>query len=76
MPTTDYFELALSLAQKGGAYCSPLLLLALVWLAKDRQRVIDEGKVKDTHILDLAERIITVSTELKTFLYNERKAGS
>lgn len=69
------FEIALSLVEKGGAYCSPLLLLGMLWLHRDRQRALDELKVKDAHILDLAERIITVSTELKTYLLNERRGG-
>jgi hypothetical protein len=71
----ETFDVALSLAQKGGAYCSPLLLLGLLWLARDRQRIIDDGKAKDARILDLAERTITVATELKTYLFNERRAG-
>lgn len=78
---TDPLDVALSVVEKGGAYCSPLLLLALAWMERDRRRLLEslkhkdsELKIKDTHIMDLAERIITVATELKTYLFNERKA--
>lgn len=73
---TDPFDVALSIAQKGGAYVSPLLLLGLVMVLRDRQRLIDTLKTKDDQIMSLAERIITVSTELKLFLFTERKGGA
>ena len=66
-------EQLFSFVQQGGAYCAPLLLLGLAWLAKDRQRVIDENSKKDEELKQLAVQLITISTELKVFLFQERK---
>jgi hypothetical protein len=60
--------------KEAGAYISPLLLGAIVWLDSDRKRLIAENKLKDERLVSLSERFITVATELKTFLFNERKA--
>lgn len=60
-------------AQNAGIYASPLLMGAVFWLNTDRNRLIADLKVKDDQIMDLAERVIVVSTELKTYLFNERK---
>ena len=63
-----------ALAKEGGAYVSPLLLGAILWLNADRKRLIEENKLKDDRLVALSERFITVATELKTFLFSERKA--
>lgn len=60
-------------AKEAGAYISPLLMAAVFWLNADRARLIEENKLKDGRLQDLAERLIIVSTELKVFLFNERK---
>lgn len=60
-------------AKEAGAYISPLLMAAVFWLNADRVRLIEENKLKDGRLQDLAERLIIVSTELKVFLFNERK---
>lgn len=67
-------EQVFEFVQQGGAYCAPLLLLGLVWLAHDRDRVIKDNARKDEALKELAERVITISTELKTFLFTERKS--
>ncbi len=63
----------LSYVKEGGAYCAPLLLAALYWMDKERRRLLKENKDQDTKVHALAERVITVTTEMKTFLFHERK---
>lgn len=70
-PPFDWIDLV----QKGGSYVSPLLLGALIWMNADRVRLIKELKEKDEKLEDLAERLIVVATEVRTFLFNERRAG-
>ncbi len=60
--------------RQGGAYCSPLLLLALFWLSREYRRVQVENEKKDKQLLDLSLKSIEVSTEIKVFLFQERKA--
>ncbi len=60
-------------AKEAGAYVSPLLMGAVIWLNSDRSRLITENKTKDDRIVELAERVITVATQLQMFLFNERK---
>ena len=48
-------------------------MAALLWLRADRERLLADIKLKDERLADLAERLIVVSTELKVFLFNERK---
>lgn len=60
--------------KEAGAYISPLLLGALIWMDRDRKRLIAENMKKDDRLVDLSERSIAVATELKVFLFNERKA--
>lgn len=62
-----------TLAKDGGAYISPLLMGAVFWLNADRKRLIEENKLKDDRLVALSERSITVATELKTFLFQERR---
>jgi len=61
--------------KEGGAYCSPLLLGAIIWLNAERLRLLKELTSRDERLEALAERVITVATELKTFLFTERKAS-
>lgn len=63
-----------ALVKEGGIYVAPLLLGAIFWLNADRNRLIQDNKLKDERLLDLSERSIAVAAELKTFLFNERKA--
>jgi len=50
------------------------LLLALGWLVREYRALQKDNKDKDQRLIDLSERLIAISTELKVFLYNERKA--
>lgn len=55
-------------------YCAILEFGALIWLNTDRNRILLELKTKSTEVKDLAQQVITVATELKVFLFNERKS--
>ena len=63
-----------SLVKEGGAYCAPLLLGAVFWLNADRARLLQELKAERSKVDALAERVITLATEVRNFLFNERKA--
>ena len=52
-----------------------LELGALIWLNADRNRLLASLDLKSKEVKDLAERVITIATELKVFLFNERKAS-
>ncbi len=60
------------IVKDGGAVAAILELGALVWLNIDRNRLIEDNRAKDTQLVSLAERTITIMTELKTFLFNVR----
>jgi hypothetical protein len=59
--------------RQGGAYVAPLLLLALIWMTRQYARALEENKEKDERLAELSMRLIEVATELKVFLFNERK---
>jgi len=59
--------------REGGGYCAVLELLAIGWLLKEHARLTRENKELDARVFDLAKVIITISTELRMFLFNERK---
>ena len=64
-------------AKEAGAYISPLLMGAVIWLNVDRNRLLDSLGKKDTIIADkdeklqsLSERTLVTMAEIKTFLFN------
>lgn len=59
--------------REGGGYCAVLELLAIGWLLREHARLTRDNKELDAKVFKLAEIVITISTELKTFLFNERK---
>ncbi len=59
----------------GGAYCSPLLLMALYWMNKDRNRMMAELKSKSDKLEQLAERTIVIMTEFKGLLTGRKEAA-
>lgn len=61
-------------AKEAGVYISPLLMGGMLWQEVERRRLLAENKSLDTKLYDLAERVITISAELKVYLFNERKA--
>lgn len=68
-------EALFAFVREGGAYCAPLLLLAILWLELDRRRLLralsdkdDVIATKDAKIEQLAERIIEVATAVRTLL--------
>ena len=70
MSAADLFDYV----KNGGAYCAPLLLLALYWVSNDRTRLLRELRDRNQRLDVLADRAITVMAELKTFLFSERKS--
>lgn len=60
-------------AKEAGAYISPLLMGAVIWQEKERLRLVRLNEAKSTEVKELAEVVITIATELKVFLFNERK---
>lgn len=68
--TIDWF----SYVKDSGASAVPLLLGALIWMNAERRRLLEENKEKDEKIEALATQVITLAAEIKTFLFNERKA--
>lgn len=68
-------------AKEAGAYISPLLMAAVIWLNADRNRLLDSLGKKDLVIADkdeklqgLAERTLVTMAEIKTFLFSGRSA--
>lgn len=61
-------------AKEAGAYVAPLLMGAVIWQEKERLRLVKSNEAKSTEVKELAEVVITIATELKVFLFNERKA--
>lgn len=63
----------LAFVERAGAVAAVLELGALVWLAKDRARLISRLEEKSAKVEALAEQVIVVATELRMFLFNERR---
>jgi hypothetical protein len=59
--------------KEGGAYCSPLLLAGLIWLNVERTRLLDQLKERDAEVKSLAERVLTITAELKYFLFHQHR---
>lgn len=61
MTAAEIFEFV----KNGGGYCSPLLLIALIWMERDRSDLLRKLEDKSAKVDSLSERTITVLTELK-----------
>lgn len=66
--------------QEGGAVAAVLLLGALVWMAKDRNRLLESLKQRDAIIAEkdaklesLSERALVLFTKVETFLFQGRQ---
>lgn len=59
---------------EGGGVAAVLELGAILWLLADRARLIAECKEESEKVHNLAERLIVVATEIKTFLFSERRS--
>lgn len=59
---------------EGGGVAAVLELGAILWLLADRARLIADCKEETKKVHNLAERLLVVATELKTFLFSERRA--
>jgi hypothetical protein len=66
----DWFDYV----KNAGGYASPLLLGALIWLDRERNRLLGEVKIRDEKLEKLAERLLTVAAELKT-LFDRKGSG-
>ena len=67
----------LNFAKEAGAYISPLLMGAVIWLNADRNRLLESiGKKdallsdKDEKLQSLSERTLVTMAEIKTFLFS------
>lgn len=69
MSTAELFDYV----KNGGAYCSPLLLIALIWMNAERTRLLEELQKQEDRISKLSESTLTVLAELKLFLFHERR---
>lgn len=63
----------LAFVERAGAIAAVLEFGALVWLAKDRARLVERLEEKSAKVEALAERVIVIATELRMFLFNERR---
>ena len=73
LQSPDGFNL-IQFVRDGGQYCAVLELFAIGFLLADRGRLLKTLREKDGEIRELSKIIITVSTELKTWLFSERRA--
>lgn len=65
-----------SILKEGGQYCALLELGALIWMNRDRLRLLDSLhakdvllKEKDDKLASLSERTLVFMAEIKTFLF-------
>lgn len=72
----------LSYAKEAGAYISPLLMGAVIWLNADRNRLLESlGKKdallsdKDEKLQSLSERTLVTMAEIKTFLFSGNRGA-
>lgn len=63
----------LAFMERAGTVAAVLEFGALLWLNADRNRLVADLKLKSAEVSDLAKQVITVATELRVFLFNERK---
>jgi len=61
--------------KEGGAYVALLLFGALIWMNWERNRLLKKLDDREDKLEAMSERVLTLSTELKTFLFNERRAS-
>lgn len=77
-------SVVLAYIDKAGSVAAVLELGAIIWILKDRGILLTRANeenvelkkqldLKSGEVKDLAERVITIATELKMFLFNERK---
>jgi len=67
----DWFDFV----RNGGNIASPLLLAALIWMNSERNRLLSELEKREEKLESLAERWLVVVTELRTFLFSERRGS-
>lgn len=72
----------ITFAKEAGAYISPLLMGAVIWLNSDRNRLLESlGKKdlllseKDEKLQSLSERTLVTMTEIKTFMFSAGRSA-
>jgi hypothetical protein len=67
----------LAFAERAGAAAAVLELGALIWMNRDRNRLLDSLKAKDVliaekdkQVLSLSERTLVLLAEIKTFMFH------
>lgn len=60
-----------NLAKEGGMYLAPCFLGGMIWLAKDRQRLLLEVKDKEEKLYELAVQTATLTAELKAIVFGK-----
>lgn len=59
--------------ERAGAIAAVLELGALLWLNIDRNRLLTDLKEERGKVEKMAERVIELATDIRTYLFNERK---
>lgn len=62
-------DVVLAYIDKAGSVAAVLELGALIWLAKDRSRILDSLTAECQKSDALAEKVITIVAELRMFLF-------
>lgn len=62
-------DVLLAYIDKAGSVAAVLELGALIWLAKDRSRILESLSEECKKSDALAEKVITIVTELRMFLF-------
>lgn len=68
-------EQLVAYVQAGGAYCAPLLLMALFWMNKERRDLLTKLEAKSLKVESMAERMIVLMTELRMLMDGGKKRG-
>lgn len=69
-PSFDFF----TYVKDGGAYCSPLLLAALMWMLKERNNLLEKLEKKSDRLEVIVNQTIVLMAELR-LLMNGKGVG-
>lgn len=73
-PSAAVFDWIGYVKSAGGAI-SPILFGALIWMNGERSRLLSQLEKREERLDELAERWLVVITELRTYLFQERKGS-
>lgn len=57
--------------KSSGGYSAPLLLVALIWMEKERKSAVAEAKEANAKLASLSERTLVLFTEIKALVGNK-----